>query len=152
MADPETSPLTAPQAGGVNHDDESRMLLSFLQRQRDAVLKIVEGLPEEAWQTPVVPSGWTVAGMLAHLGGAEHHWFQDVTAGGAEEPLRARKKKKKQGNTTPMPPSRATGRAPTSSPTTAPSAGSLMKCSPSPRCPRPRAGSTSTLTRSTPPR
>jgi uncharacterized damage-inducible protein DinB len=86
MADPETTPLTAPQAGGVHHDDESRMLLSFLQRQRDAVLKIVEGLPEEAWQTPVVPSGWTVAGMLAHLGGAEHHWFQDVTAGGAEEP------------------------------------------------------------------
>ena len=86
MADPQTTPLTAPQAGGVNHDDESRMLLSFLQRQRDAVLKIVGGLPEEAWQTPVVPSGWTVAGMLAHLGGAEHHWFQDVTAGGAEEP------------------------------------------------------------------
>jgi uncharacterized damage-inducible protein DinB len=86
MADPETTPLTAPQAGGVHHDGESRMLLGFLQRQRDAVLKIVEGLPEEAWQTPVVPSGWTVAGMLAHLGGAEYHWFQDVTAGGAEEP------------------------------------------------------------------
>lgn len=86
MADPQTTSLTAPQAGGVNHDDESRMLVSFLQRQRDAVLKIVEGLPEEAWQTPVVPSGWTVAGMLAHLGRAEHHWFQDVTAGGAQEP------------------------------------------------------------------
>ena len=87
MADSETTPVTARQAvGGVNQDDESRMLLDFLQRQRDAVLKIVEGLPEEAWQTPVVPSGWTVAGMLAHLGGAEHHWFQNVTAGGAEEP------------------------------------------------------------------
>jgi Protein of unknown function (DUF664) len=86
MTDPGTTPLTALQAGGVNHDDESRLLLSFLQRQRDAVLKIVEGLPEEAWQIPVVPSGWTVAGMLAHLGGAEHHWFQDVTAGGTEEP------------------------------------------------------------------
>ena len=86
MTDPETTPLTAAQAGGVSHDGESRMLLSFLQRQRNAVLKIVEGLPEEAWQTPVVPSGWTVAGMLAHLGGAEHHWFQDVTAGDGEEP------------------------------------------------------------------
>jgi hypothetical protein len=87
MADSETSPQTAPQAaGGVNQDDESRLLLSFLQRQRDAVLAIVEGLPEDAWQTPVVPSGWTVAGMLAHLGGAEHHWFHDVTAGGTEEP------------------------------------------------------------------
>jgi Protein of unknown function (DUF664) len=87
MADSETPPLTESQAmGGVNHDGDSRMLLSFLQRQRDAVLKIVEGLPEKAWQTPVMPSGWTVAGMLAHLGGAEHHWFQNVTAGGAEEP------------------------------------------------------------------
>jgi Protein of unknown function (DUF664) len=87
MADPETTPLTAPDAmGGVNHDDESRMLLGFLRHQREAVLKVVEGLSEEAWQTPVVPSGWTVAGMLAHLGGAEHHWFQNVTAGGAQEP------------------------------------------------------------------
>jgi hypothetical protein len=87
MADSETTPQTAqPAMSDVNQDDESRMLLSFLQRQRDSVLKIVERLPEEAWQTPVVPSGWTVAGMLAHLGGAEHHWFQVVTAGGGEEP------------------------------------------------------------------
>jgi Protein of unknown function (DUF664) len=86
MADSETTPLTAHAVGDANQDDESRMLLGFLQRQRDAVLKIVERLPEEAWQTPVVPSGWTVAGMLLHLGGAEHHWFQNVTAGGAEEP------------------------------------------------------------------
>ena len=62
------------------------MLLDFLQYQRDAVLKIVEGLPEDAWQTPVVPSGWTVAGMLAHLGGVEHHWLQHVTTGVMEEP------------------------------------------------------------------
>ena len=70
----------------ANQDDESRMLLGFLQYQRDAVLKIVEGLPEEAWQTPVVPSGWTVAGMLWHLGGVEHHWFQHVITGVREEP------------------------------------------------------------------
>jgi uncharacterized damage-inducible protein DinB len=87
MADSETTRMAAPPSmADVNHDDESRMLLGFLQFQRDAVLKIVEWLPEEAWQTPVVPSGWTVAGMLRHLGGAEHHWFQDVTAGGAGQP------------------------------------------------------------------
>ena len=61
------------------------MLLGFLQYQRDSVLKIVGGLPEEAWQTPVVPSGWTVAGMLWHLGGVEHHWLQHVTTGVMEE-------------------------------------------------------------------
>jgi uncharacterized damage-inducible protein DinB len=75
-----------PAAQAVNQDDESRMLLSFLQRQRDAVLKIVERLPEDDWQKPVVPSGWTVAGMLAHIGGAEYHWFQHVTAGRVGEP------------------------------------------------------------------
>jgi uncharacterized damage-inducible protein DinB len=83
----ETTPLTAQAAvSEANHDDESRMLLGFLQYQRDSVLKIVEGLPEEAWQTPVVPSGWTVAGMLWHLGGVEHHWLQHVTTGVLEEP------------------------------------------------------------------
>jgi len=76
----------APPAGAANQDDESRMLLSFLQRQRDAVLKIVDGLREEDWQKPVMPSGWTVAGMLAHIGGAEYHWFQRVTAGRVAEP------------------------------------------------------------------
>jgi hypothetical protein len=71
----------------VNDDADSRLLRAFLQVQRDAVLKIVEGLPEEAWQTPVLPSGWTVAGMMWHLGGVEHHWLQDVVTGVAQEPL-----------------------------------------------------------------
>jgi hypothetical protein len=87
MADSDTTPQTArPATSDVNQDDESRIILSFLQRQRDSVLKTVEALPEEAWQTPVVPSGWTVAGMLWHLAGAEYHWFQHVTTGGADEP------------------------------------------------------------------
>ena len=80
-----TAPGASPALSEVNNDDESRMLLHFLQYQRDSVLKIVDGLPEEAWQTPVVPSGWTVAGMVWHLGGAEHHWFQDVTTGVRQE-------------------------------------------------------------------
>jgi uncharacterized damage-inducible protein DinB len=62
------------------------MLLDFLQYQRDVVLQIVEGLPDDAWQTPVVPSGWTLAGMLLHLCGVERHWLQDVTTGVREEP------------------------------------------------------------------
>ena len=80
MADTGTTTPTA------NQDEEFRMLLGFLQGQRDAVLRTVEGLPEEAWQQPVVASGWTVAGMLWHLGGAEYHWFQDVTTGPQGEP------------------------------------------------------------------
>jgi hypothetical protein len=60
-------------------DDE--MLRTFLRAQRESVLAIVEGLSEEAWHRSVVPTGWTPAGMLEHLGGAEWHWFQGVVAG-----------------------------------------------------------------------
>jgi Protein of unknown function (DUF664) len=60
-------------------DDE--MLRAFLKGQRDSVLAISEGLSEEAWHRSVVPTGWTPAGMLEHLGGAEWHWFQGVVAG-----------------------------------------------------------------------
>ena len=56
-------------------------LLSFLNYQRDSVLAIVDGLAEEHWHTSVVPSGWTVAGVVQHLGSAERHWFQQVIEG-----------------------------------------------------------------------
>jgi hypothetical protein len=65
-------------------DDENQerdQLLYFLKYQRDSVLAIVDGLAEEHWQTSVVPSGWTVAGIIEHLGGAERHWFQQVVNG-----------------------------------------------------------------------
>jgi hypothetical protein len=62
-------------------DQERRALLHFLQYQRDSVLAIVDGLSEEAWHTSVVPSGWTPAGLVEHLGGAERHWFQQVVKG-----------------------------------------------------------------------
>ncbi len=66
-------------AGQASEDDE--MLRTFLRAQRESVLAIVEGLSEEAWHRSVVPTGWTPAGMLEHLGGAEWHWFQGVVAG-----------------------------------------------------------------------
>lgn len=65
------------------HDGETsdEMLRQFLRAQRESVLAIVQGLSEEAWHRTVVPTGWTPAGMLEHLGGAEWHWFQGVVAG-----------------------------------------------------------------------
>ena len=84
MAGSNTTPLATAE---VNQDDESQTLLGFLQFQRDAALRIFAGLAEEAWQTPVLPSGWTMAGMLMHLGGVEHHWLQDVVTGVMQLPL-----------------------------------------------------------------
>jgi Protein of unknown function (DUF664) len=66
---------------GEASEANDEMLRSFLRAQRESVLAIVEGLSEEAWHRSVVPTGWTPAGMLEHLGGAEWHWFQGVVAG-----------------------------------------------------------------------
>jgi hypothetical protein len=71
---------------GQPEDREDQALLDFLQAQRDAVLAIVSGLDEETWHRSVVPSGWTPAGLVDHLGGAEWHWFQGVVAGAEPEP------------------------------------------------------------------
>lgn len=57
------------------------MLRAFLRAQRESVLAVVEGLSEKEWHRSVVPTGWTPAGMLEHLGGAEWHWFQGVVSG-----------------------------------------------------------------------
>jgi len=65
---------------------EDQALLDFLAAQRAAVLSIVAGLDEQAWHQPVVPSGWTPAGLVDHLGGAEWHWFQGVVTGAKPEP------------------------------------------------------------------
>ncbi len=72
--------------GNRIEDNQDQALLAFLAAQRDAVLSIVEGLDEDAWHRSVVPSGWTPAGLVDHLGGAEWHWFQRVVAGADPEP------------------------------------------------------------------
>ena len=73
-------------ADSVAADQE---LLDYLAAQRAAVLAIVAGLDEDAWHRSVVPSGWTPAGLVEHLSGAEWHWFQQVVAGNNEEPAGA---------------------------------------------------------------
>src|SRR6266567_2278469 len=79
-------------AGGLDmtgnriEDTDGQALLAFLHAQREAVLAIVAGLDEEAWHRSIVSSGWTPAGLVDHLGGAEWHWFQAVVAGAEPEP------------------------------------------------------------------
>jgi len=62
--------------------NETRALLSSLNDQRDHVLGILEGLPEEALRRPVLPSGWTCLGLVRHLAlDVERFWFRAVVAG-----------------------------------------------------------------------
>ena len=63
------------------HPADDEMLLGFLAAQRATALDIVAGLSEDAWHKSVVPSGWTPAGLLEHLSGAQFHWFVGVVAG-----------------------------------------------------------------------
>jgi hypothetical protein len=83
----ETAPVPVPEPDAAPaRDAETEALRHFLDYQRSAVLAIVDGLEEEAWHRPIVASGWTPAGMVEHLGGAERHWFQNVVLG-REDPL-----------------------------------------------------------------
>lgn len=61
---------------------ESEALISSLSDQRDHVLGILEGLPEEALRQPVLPTGWTCLGLVRHLSiDVERFWFRAITAG-----------------------------------------------------------------------
>lgn len=51
------------------------------------MLGILENLPEEALLRPVLPTGWTCAGLVQHLAlDVERFWFRQVMAGEQVEP------------------------------------------------------------------
>ena len=61
---------------------ETSALLSALSSQRNHVLGILDGLPEEALRRPVLPSGWSCLGLVRHLAlDVERFWFRAVVAG-----------------------------------------------------------------------
>jgi Protein of unknown function (DUF664) len=61
---------------------EGTVLLASLDRQREHVLGILEGLGEEPLHRPVLPSGWTCLGLVQHLAlDVERFWFRGVVAG-----------------------------------------------------------------------
>ena len=57
------------------HADEKATLLTFLGYLREAMIRKVEDLSEDAARTPLVPSGTSLLGMLRHLAGVELNWF-----------------------------------------------------------------------------
>jgi hypothetical protein len=63
-------------------DEETALLLSFLDGEREHVLGILEGFSEEQLRRPLLPSGWSCLGMVKHLALAdEHYWFRCVVGG-----------------------------------------------------------------------
>ena len=60
---------------------EHRVLLGYLNRNRDAVVAKCAGLTEDELRAPGVDSGTNLLGLVHHLTGVERHWFQLVFLG-----------------------------------------------------------------------
>lgn len=60
---------------------ERYVLLGYLNKVRDAVVRTSEGPTEEQVRRPGVPSGTSLLGLIQHLTGVEEHWFQRVFRG-----------------------------------------------------------------------
>jgi hypothetical protein len=61
---------------------ETEMLRDTLDRQREHVLGILEGLSEDQLTRPVLPSGWTSLGLVKDLAlDVEHYWFRCILGG-----------------------------------------------------------------------
>jgi uncharacterized damage-inducible protein DinB len=63
---------------------EREVLLHYLNKMRDAVVRTSEGLTDEL-RTPGVPSGTSLLGLIQHLAAVEEHWFQPVFLGEGRE-------------------------------------------------------------------
>ena len=62
--------------------DEKKLLLAYLRSQRRHVKQTLEGLTETDARRAVLPSGWTMLGLVHHLAlDVERFWFRAVFAG-----------------------------------------------------------------------
>ena len=68
---------TGPDLVGSERD----VLLHYLNKMRDAVVRTSEGLTDAQERTPGVASGTNLLGLIRHLTGVEEHWFQRVFLG-----------------------------------------------------------------------
>ncbi len=60
---------------------ERDVLLNYMNKNRDAVIRVSDGLTDEQARTPGVASGTNLLGLIQHLTGVEEHWFRFVFLG-----------------------------------------------------------------------
>jgi uncharacterized damage-inducible protein DinB len=68
-------------AGSDAEESEREVLLFFLNRVRDAVVRASAGLTGGQQRAPGVASGTNLLGLIRHLTAVEEHWFQRVFLG-----------------------------------------------------------------------
>ncbi|MFL6072584.1 MAG: DinB family protein [Mycobacteriales bacterium] len=66
-------PLDGP---GVRVADPRELLLGYLDWYRDALMRKIDGLPDELLRAPVEPLGWSPLGLVKHLGWVEKRWLR----------------------------------------------------------------------------
>ena len=64
---------------------ERDVLLYYLNKNRDAVVRTSEGLTDEQQRRAGVPSGTSLLGIIRHLITVEEHWFETVFLGTGRE-------------------------------------------------------------------
>ncbi len=69
--------VKAPQTG-----PEKEMLCAFLDYGRATILWKIAGLSDEDLRRVIVPSGWSLLGLVKHLSMVESWWFETQMAGG----------------------------------------------------------------------
>ena len=61
---------------------EAALLQAYLDTQRNHILGALDGLAETDLRRPVLPSGWTMLGLVRHLAwDVERFWFRGVMRG-----------------------------------------------------------------------
>jgi uncharacterized damage-inducible protein DinB len=78
---PDDRTLAARQA------DERETLTSMLDFYRDTAVWKCSGMSDEDLRKVIVPSGWSVLGMVQHLAYVEQWWFQELFKGVPEKEL-----------------------------------------------------------------
>ncbi|MGI5213947.1 DinB family protein [Plantactinospora sp. CA-290183] len=56
--------------------DSHELLLGYLDWYREALLRKIDGLPDERLRTPVEPLGWSPLALVKHLGWVERRWLR----------------------------------------------------------------------------
>src|SRR5437773_9849622 len=75
------TPVRAPDEPPKALADPRQLLDAYLDYYRDAVLRKIDGMPEEDLRRSRLPSGWMPLELLVHLTWVERRWFRWDFAG-----------------------------------------------------------------------
>lgn len=73
------------QGMNTEHDAITAHLLDCIEANAQRLAASVAGLDETALRRPVVPSGWTMLGLLGHVRDSSHFWLFHVVLGHPKE-------------------------------------------------------------------